>query len=47
MVVEKGLAFIYTSAITAIIVPERAFADPVNFEQFLRGAREFHGREAS
>ncbi len=42
---ENGLAFIYTSAISAIIVPERAFPDPVEFEQFLRQAREYHEKE--
>ena len=45
--VENGLAFIYTSAISAIIVPERAFPDPIEFEKFLRQTREYKGNGTS
>lgn len=35
-------AYIYTNALTAIIVPRRAFADPPEFEQFVRAAKDYH-----
>jgi hypothetical protein len=34
-------AYIYTNALTAIIVPRRAFADPPEFEQFVRLAKDY------
>ena len=35
-------AYIYTSALAAIIVPRRAFAGPSEFEQFVQSARNYH-----
>ena len=35
-------AYIYTSALAAIIVPRRAFAGPSEFEEFVRTARGHH-----
>jgi len=36
-------AYIYTSALSAIIVPRRAFASPSEFEAFVQTAREYQG----
>jgi hypothetical protein len=35
-------AFVYVSALSAIIVPQRAFASPTGFEEFVRTARSYH-----
>jgi hypothetical protein len=35
-------AYIYTNALAAIIIPRRAFAGPMEFEEFVRRAREHH-----
>jgi hypothetical protein len=35
-------AYIYTSALAAIIVPARAFAGASEFEEFVRLARGYH-----
>jgi hypothetical protein len=35
-------AYIYTNALAAIIVPRRAFASPLDFEEFVRTARGHH-----
>jgi hypothetical protein len=35
-------AYIYTNALAAIIVPRRAFAGPLEFEEFVRTARGHH-----
>ena len=40
--VADGRAFIYTSAMAAVIVPGRAFAGPTEFEDFVSTAREHH-----
>jgi hypothetical protein len=34
-------AFVYTSALTAIIVPRRAFAAPTEFDEFVRAASDY------
>lgn len=34
--------FIYTSALAAIIVPRRAFSDPLEFDKFVRTAQGLH-----
>jgi YcxB-like protein len=35
-------AYIYINALAALIVPRRAFADPAEFEEFVRTARGYH-----
>jgi YcxB-like protein len=39
---DKNHAFVYTSALTAIIVPRRAFADTVAFDVFVLKSTEYH-----
>jgi len=39
---DKNHAFVYTSALTAIIVPRRAFADTVAFDAFVLKSTEYH-----
>jgi hypothetical protein len=36
-------AFVYTSALAAIIIPRRAFATPAEFENFVRTASDYRG----
>lgn len=40
----EDYAYIYTNALAAIIVPRRAFASPLEFEEFVRAARELQGK---
>jgi hypothetical protein len=42
VVKDKDHAYIYTSALTAIIVPRRAFADDVVFDEFVGRATQYH-----
>lgn len=35
-------AFVYTSALVAIIIPRRAFASPAEFDAFVKTATDFH-----
>ena len=35
-------AYIYTNALAAVIVPQRAFASPAEFEEFIRTARDYY-----
>jgi hypothetical protein len=40
-------AFVYANALTAIIVPRRAFAAPTEFEEFVRTASDYHEKGAA
>lgn len=40
-------AYIYTSAMTAIIIPRRAFASVSEFEEFIRTARGYYEKAAA
>lgn len=40
--VSDAHAYIYTSALAAIIVPQRAFAGPAQFDEFVRIAQRYH-----
>jgi hypothetical protein len=42
IVVEKNHAFFYTSKLSAVIVPRRAFPSSRDFDAFIATAREFH-----
>ena len=42
VVKDKDHAFVYTSALTAILVPRRAFADAVGFDEFVLKATGYH-----
>jgi hypothetical protein len=46
VVKDKDYAFLYTSALTTIIVPRRPFADVVGFDEFVLKATGYH-EEAS
>lgn len=39
---DKNHAFVYTSALTSIIIPRRAFADDVGFDEFVMKANQYH-----
>ncbi len=39
---DKDHAYVYTSTLTAIIVPRRAFADDVGFDEFVSKATQYH-----
>jgi YcxB-like protein len=42
VVKDKNYAFVYTSALSAIIVPRRAFADDIGFDAFVMKATGYH-----
>jgi hypothetical protein len=37
-------AFIYIHALAAVTVPRRAFASPLEFDEFVRAAKAYHGK---
>ena len=39
---DKARAYVYTSALTAIIVPRRAFRDEIAFDEFVSNAMRYH-----
>jgi hypothetical protein len=42
VIADKDFVFVYISAVTAIIVPRRAFADAVGFDEFVLKATGYH-----
>lgn len=44
--VDGGI-YIYTSALAAVIVPRRAFASQLEFDEFVRMAGAFHEKAAA
>lgn len=47
-VVSAGeYAYVYLNAVAAIVVPRRAFADPEEFDKFVRTAQEYHDSAAA
>lgn len=47
IIAEPQALYILVSAISAIPVPRRAFANDADFERFVAAARDFHGRASS
>lgn len=42
VVADGEYAYVYLNALAAIIVPRRAFANPAQFDEFVRTAQQYH-----